>query len=81
MDRFESCRVALRSELKEALHIHKGTRAWHYGLNLDDSNHSSSLSKYLRLTHEQYEDVLLICGLAKKKKYRNNTRLEIDRIK
>ena len=77
MKRLESCTVALGSELKTALLLHLDTRAWHYGLNLLNNDHSSSLLTYLQLTRAEYEDVLVICGLAKKQKYKESTRFEI----
>ena len=78
MNKFEECKVALRSELTKALLSHRGIRAWHYGLNLSNNDHSSSLSTYLRLTNEEYEDVLIICGLATKRKYKESTRMEME---
>ena len=78
MNRSESCRVALRSEFKQALKLHRGIRAWHYGLNLSNTDHSSSLSTYLKLTRTEYEHLLVICGLAKKKKHQDSTRMEME---
>ena len=78
MNRSESCKVALRSDFKQALLLHRGIRAWHYGLNLSNTDHSSSLSTYLRLTRAEYEDVLVICGLAKKRIYKGITRMEME---
>ena len=43
---------------------HGKYHAWYYGLDLSDNNNPSSLSAYLKLTKEQYKDVLEISGLA-----------------
>jgi len=73
------CKSSLRSELKKALLVHCEYRSWHYGLNLSESSNPSSLPAYLKLTNEQYEDVLSISGLERKKKYGNTMRFEINR--
>ena len=64
--------------MTKALLSHRGIRALHYGLNLSNTDHSSILSTYLRLTNEEYEDVLIICGLATKRKYKESTRMEME---
>ena len=79
LNRFESCTVALRQELKKALLLHEGTRAWHYGLNFENNKHPSSLSTYLGLTREEYKDMLVICGLvAKKIRQSTSTRVQVS---
>ena len=82
MNRFESeCKAALRSNLKQALLSHRGIRTRNYGLNLSNTDHSSSLSTYLQLLRVEYEDVLVvICGLGKKRRYKKVWRVEIDRV-
>ena len=78
MNSFESCKIALWSELKKVLLLHRGIRAWHYELNLSNTDLSSSLSTYLKITRTEYEHVLVICGLAKKKKHKDSNMLEIE---
>ena len=78
MNRLESCKVALRSELEAALLSHRGIRAWHYGLNFNNTDHPSSLSTYLGLTREEYKGVLVICGLTAKS---TNNKTKSTRVK
>ena len=79
MDLDNQCKAALRSELKKALLLHGDYRAWHYALDLPDNNDPSSLSAYLKLTKEQYEDLLVISGLALTRQCANgDTKLHIQ---
>ena len=76
-ENFNSFKDILRSDLRNALLLHDDTRAWHYGIDLSDKDNPNSLSQYLKLTKDQYEDLLEISGLGRKVEYRNENRFEM----
>ena len=77
MDDVNSCKDILCSDLKDVLLVHAGFRAWHYGIDLSDKDNPSILYQYLKLTKDQYEDLLEVIGLGQKKKYGEIWRFEM----
>ena len=70
----DDCMLTMGSELKNALFVHSDHCPWHYALNLTNNAHPNRLASYLNLSQEQYQDVLDISGLAKKRTFNQNFR-------
>jgi hypothetical protein len=63
MDPLESYRLTVRNLLGAALREHRGSRQWHYAIDMEETN-QDSLASYLRLTHKELRSLLLATGLA-----------------
>jgi hypothetical protein len=63
MEPLESYRISLRNLLGAALREHRCSRAWHYAIDMEETNRDS-LACYLRITHQQLRSLLLASGLA-----------------
>jgi hypothetical protein len=63
MDPLESYRLTVRNLLGTALREHRGSRRWHYAIDMEETN-QDSLASYLRLTHKELRSLLLATGLA-----------------
>ncbi len=63
MDPLESYRLTVRNLLGTALREHRGSRRWHYAIDMEETN-QDSLASYLGLTHKELCSLLLATGLA-----------------
>ncbi len=63
MDPLESYRITLRNLLGAALREHRGSRRWHYAIDMEDSQ-PDSLALYLQLKKTELRSLLLASGLA-----------------
>ena len=63
MDPLESYRITLRNLLGAALREHRGSRRWHYAIDMEDSQ-PDSLASYLQLKKTELRSLLLASGLA-----------------
>ena len=63
MDPLESYRITLRNLLGATLREHRGSRRWHYAIDMEDSQ-PDSLASYLRLNKTELRSLLLASGLA-----------------
>jgi hypothetical protein len=63
MDPLESYRITLRNLLGATLREHRGSRRWHYAIDMEDSQ-QDSLASYLRLNKTELRSLLLASGLA-----------------
>jgi hypothetical protein len=63
MDPLESYRITLRNLLGATLCEHRGSRRWHYAIDMEDSQ-PDSLASYLRLNKTELRSLLLASGLA-----------------
>jgi hypothetical protein len=63
MDPLESYRITLRNLLGATLREHRGSRRWHYAIDMEET-HQDSLASYLRLNKTELRSLLLASGLA-----------------